>query len=514
MLKPPTAEEAIEKRIRQLTSKSPIRELGFGTERVFISEEEREANFHIIGAPSQGKSKFLEDSIRQDIDNGIGLTLLDPSDGGDTFYNILNYCAAKNHKKVLVIDPRTLVDHGKIASLTPLNSKYGKQSVNAVFEIISILFGSKSVETPRIKRYLGALLKVLLKANFAFSDTLFFSDYGQDQSARKAILGSLSEYDRDRRTLEQVFRTQFQFEQYFSSTINRLDTFWEEPLSIMFGANKGVDFRKMISEGWVILVNLFPGKYLDDIESQLIGVLIISQIIQAADILFDAPPRNVIKKKHYLYIDEAGSFATPQITTLLNNKRKTGLRLVLAHHYFSQFKDKQALDAVKQAARIKVMFNTPSYDDRLEMSKLLGYGGDIAPIDASFANQDLARQVAIIKKDKNPPVRIRIPDVPKVTVPADRLHSYVAELLQSPWYVTEEQVKEEREQRLESIRAKTIYPESAGPRTQNDGGSDSNPRLSQRDRVEKWKTVPKVVHGSEPDAPKDGKRRTAKNPKV
>jgi hypothetical protein len=470
---------------------------------------------HIIGAPSEGKSKFLEDSIRHDIDSGIGLTLLDPSDGGDTCFNVLRYCAKKNHKKVLLIDPRTLSDFGKIATLSLLNPKYPKQSLNAVFEIISILFGAKAVETPRIKRYLGALLKTFLKAKFAFSDTLYFSDYAQDHDVRNRILESLPEADRDRRTMSGLFRSQFHFETYFSSTINRLDTFWEEPLSLMFGASQGVDFRKMISEGWVILVNLFPGKYMDEIETQLLGVLIISQIIQAADILFEAPPRGKIKNVHYLYLDEAGSFATPQIKTLLNNKRKTGLRLILAHHYFSQFKNKEVLDAVKQDARIKVMFNTPSYDDRLEMSKLLGYGGDISHMDATFANQDLKRQYAIIKKNKDTPKRVRVPDVAPVNISDEDLKAYVRELLDKPWYATREEINDQKSQRLDPNRTTTTYPQAfkPGAKANRRAGSETSlPNDGNQGGI--WKTLPKDLPVGQKHAGKDDRTGRDKKPKV
>ncbi len=56
------------------------------------------------------------------------------------------------------------------------------------------------------------------------------------------------------------------------------------------------------------------------------------------------------------------------------------------------------MNAIKQGARIKIMFNTPSPDDRLEMVRDLGYGGDIPPMLASYANSDLPRQYAIVKK--------------------------------------------------------------------------------------------------------------------
>jgi hypothetical protein len=62
--------ETFSRLTKQLSSAYPLRELGTGTETLYISEEERSANFHIIGAPGEGKSKFIEYHIRKDIDEG------------------------------------------------------------------------------------------------------------------------------------------------------------------------------------------------------------------------------------------------------------------------------------------------------------------------------------------------------------------------------------------------------------------------------------------------------------
>src|SRR5688500_7420679 len=102
----PSFSNTLGEQIKMLSSNYPLRLLGRSRDgEVDISEEEREANYHIIGAPGEGKSRFLEYNIRRDIDQGNGLCLLDPSDFGDTCYKVLRYCASKGHKKVVLIDP-------------------------------------------------------------------------------------------------------------------------------------------------------------------------------------------------------------------------------------------------------------------------------------------------------------------------------------------------------------------------------------------------------------------------
>lgn len=468
-----------------------LRLLGTGEKEIWISEEERSANFHILGEPEQGKSKFLEYHIRKDIDMGNGLCLLDPSDGGDTCRKILRYCAKKGVEKVVYISPDTLSKYGKIACLKPLQSKAVKQSADGVMEALNILFNSKSTDTPRIRKNLSALLRLLAKNNLTIKESELFADY-QDLK-RFAFIKD----DRDSRTLKNVFRTYYTWENYFSSTINRLDAFWQEPLSLMCGADTGIDFTKMISDGWVVLVNLYPTQNFTVENTQLLGVLIISQIIQAIDNLNSWGWNGV----HYLYIDEAGRFATPQIDNVLSYKRKSGLRLMLAHHYFEQFEDKKVMHAIKQGARIKVMFNTSSYQDRLEMVKDLGYGGDIPHVLATYANQNIPKQYAVIKKNKETPVRVRIPDVPEVNISKDKLDSYIEELLKQDWYLSKQEI--EKQINARSLQANLKSPPS---RKTSDAAADNAPavprgmaeRKRQKDSLRQDQQKPAVPESTEP----------------
>src|SRR5438045_3218839 len=100
----PSIEETLAKKDKELKTKFPKNLLLLGTSQEkgeqFITQEERSANFHLIGAPGKGKSKFLEYHIRKDIDAGNGLCLLDPSEKGNTARNVLEYCASINYKKV------------------------------------------------------------------------------------------------------------------------------------------------------------------------------------------------------------------------------------------------------------------------------------------------------------------------------------------------------------------------------------------------------------------------------
>jgi hypothetical protein len=450
----PTLDETKNRLIKQLSSNYPIRTVGHGEEELLISEEEREANLHIIGQPRQGKSKFIEDQIRKDIDLGNGLMLLDPSDNGDTAKNILRYCAKKGLERVLYIDADLMTRYDKYPVLQPLKPfPYLKSSVDSILESVNALFGvQRQTDTNRIRRNFSALLTLLGSKGLTLHETKYFRRWKPADTL--PFLGD----DDDSLIVKDGFRTPGMFENYFLTTVGRMDTFRGEPLSLMTAANSGIDFVQMIREGWVILVNLYPSHNLSVTQSRLLGIMLISEISHAADIIFKWEPEGEMKYPFYLYLDEAARFASPQIKNIIDYKGKTGLRLIVAHHGFGQFRhqgQEDVLDAIKSGCRIKAMFNVSSYKDRLEMIEDLGYGGDIHPTLAAYANQNIPKRYMVIKKDKETPVRIKVPDVVPVDISSEELEQYKQQLFSQPWFLSREEIQNQINARSISANIKS-----------------------------------------------------------
>jgi len=287
-------------------------------------------------------------------------------------------------------------------------------------------------------------------------ESLFFSNFENIlyRARREAILDHLEPLDRDRVTLEGVFKNYSRFETYFSSTVNRLDPFWDSTLSLMFGADKGVDFRKMITEGWVILVNLYSGLGFEPLHTRMLGTMIINEIISALDSLWLKGWKGVF----YLYVDEAGRYANRNLAELLAHKRQSGLRVTIAHQYFKQFEDPHVLEAIKNLCKLKVMFNTPNPSDRLEMVKALGYGGEIPPAMAQYANQNLPKQYAVVAVSKQPPARVRIPDVPDAKVSKEAEAAFINHCLSHEWNFTKAEIREQMKKRFNEQPRQDIRP--------------------------------------------------------
>lgn len=440
---------------------------------MWIREEEREDHMHILGTTGEGKSKFIEYLIREDLQRGHGVCFLDPTDRADTAYNILRWCCKQGFQKVCLIDPHTIHRFGKVAAVQPFHYQktYESAVVSNIEDTIKILFQTKDIaETPRIQRYLPAMLHLLWKAKLTLHEAVYFTQYKQFTPQRKAIIAQSSPDDLSRLAIDEVFETYPRFNNEFASTVRRLDPFFDSTLDVMFGAVPGVDFPRTIVDGWLILINLYSGLGFGQMHSRLLGTMVLNEIIFTLDRLNNKGWRGI----YYLYIDEAGKYANRNLADLLAYKRKSGMRVTIAHQYFKQFEDGFVLDAVKNLCKHKIMFNTPNPVDRKLMVQALGYGGEIPISLAEFANADLPKQYAVVKKGKTPPVRIRIPDV-KTPNPKG-FDDYIKSILNNEWNYTPNQVKAQTQKRLNDLLSAT-QPNTGRPRagTPTNRKADSPP---------------------------------------
>jgi hypothetical protein len=105
----------------------------------------------------------------------------------------------------------------------------------------------------------------------------------------------------------------------------------------IIGQNKSAfDFRKIMDEGKILIINLSKGR-LGEENSNFLGLVLVPRILAAAMSRADVPERE--RKPFYLYVDEFQNFATPDFATILSEARKYKLNLVVANQFTSQMED-------------------------------------------------------------------------------------------------------------------------------------------------------------------------------
>ncbi len=177
------------------------------------------------------------------------------------------------------------------------------------------------------------------------------------------------------------------------------------------------------------------------------------------------------RERHYLYLDEAGRYANRNLADLLIYKRKSGLRVTIAHQYFGQFEDPYVLDAVNNLCKIKIAFNIPNPDDRMKIVKAM-YGGDLNDRDVSYALKNLRQQHCVIMLPKQDPKIVRVPDVRDIKLPDGALEEYIKKIYKNLWYITPNEVIHDQKERLfensNEIHIQTKQTRT-DPRTLEDG---------------------------------------------
>ncbi len=463
---PKVPRNTLENLYEGLRSKYDLISLGFREEEdqdieVTLAEEDR-YNFHIIGEPRQGKSKLLELLLRYDIDNGFGACLLDASENAETMYAVLKYCIAIGYEKVVVIDPRHISLEDKYANvrcvptINPLHYSRDATSATAakVSDVLRETWGQKNFQsTPRIKKYIPAVIRALLAARLTLSEIRYFTSKFYLPEV-KNILWHLAPDDENKAILTAAFTNQREWDG-FLPTVNHFLPLVDERMRLILGSNQfregkptQIDFKRLIADGWLILVNLYPTGIWDIDQQKVLGAIILSEITNAVSRLRSTDKKdNEWQGKFYCYVDEAFLFATPNLADQIVTKPKTGLRFILAHHYLGQF-DKELVTSISNGTPVKFMFHCDE-ETRRSMIKNLGYGGELKDDDVVYNLQHLKKQECVFKNNKLPPVKMRLSDIETPDVSPKEIQDFLKNIYaRHPFYKSVAEVRAETQNRF------------------------------------------------------------------
>lgn len=469
----PTHQQTVDKYAQQLLSKYPVRTVGYAdTGEVLLTEEDREAHLHILGSPGEGKSKFIEYMLCQDIKNLMsgkskaGACFIDSTGNGGTMKKVLAYCMKWGFEKVVVIDPHDIFKFNIVPPINPLDYEAPPEPIEAhILDSMRVLWQTKDFSDEAIiRKYLPRVIRALHSGKFTLPDAECFT-IPEFQAQRIQICDNPDLDLPTRLTLQRVFRKIPSSDWIdFQSTARRLDPFFHSVMKLIFGSRKGLNFQTLITEGWVILVNLYHGGVYGVEHQRLLGTVIFNEIIRAIERLSGSG----YKVPYYLYVDEFGHYATRKISDILDYRRHYKLRLTLAHQRFAQIEDPAVVSSVRGSAKNKLLFYTSNKADRDQMIKDMGYGGEIPLEQVSYVLGQTKKQEAVARIGKQPPVKMRLVDWPDA--PTKNLNSFLAKIYTNPHYRPKSEVWGELKNRF-VIQSSTPRPASAGskakPKTPN-----------------------------------------------
>ncbi len=329
------------------------REVPFG-----IKDDDRLRHSYVIGKTGMGKSTLLENMAVQDIQNGNGVTFIDPH--GSTAEKLLEYVPEDRIKDVLYFAPFDLSYPISFNVMEDVEADKRHLVVNglmATFEKIWVDAWSARMAYI-LQNTLLALLEypgaTLLAVNRMYTDKEFRNkvvENATDPTVRSFWLDEFAKYT-DRFAAEATPAIQNKIGQFASNALVR---------NIIGQPRSAFDMRKLMDEKKIFIVNLSKGR-VGEGNANLLGSMLITKIYLAAMSRADADPREMAKlPPHYLYVDEFQSFANKSFADILSEARKYKLSLTIAHQYIEQMEE-EVRAAVFGNVGTMITFRVGAYD--------------------------------------------------------------------------------------------------------------------------------------------------------
>ena len=350
---------------RLLSNRPAVLPLGSVTGRentpFMLNEQTLSTHLGVFGSSGFGKSKMLELLCRSLLDNYRGFCFIDPH--GDTVEDLLAYVEQQTEKyqsdaickrihylepsfeTVFGFDPFEFRPSQEIPEHLRENAYHAWLYAKAdkVSEIVQRKQGQADFQgMARLQRILRDVLIAVGTAvtpegkHLPLSDVLVLLDthHHRHKEVFDLVFDHLpSEVRGDFASLKS-YRSEEQRKKETESTINRLRSLLSPIVKAIFSVStETIDFRQIIMNRGIVLVNLRKTDFFSADQRNAIGGLLIHEILSTAE-----TTSRENRTPFYLIIDEARLFVNQDLMESLNEARKFKLSICLAGQYLGQFK--------------------------------------------------------------------------------------------------------------------------------------------------------------------------------
>jgi len=305
-----------------------------------LTDDDRRRHLYVIGQTGTGKSYFIEGLAKWDARSGHGFCFIDPH--GDAIENILASIPRERADDVIVFDPS---DTARPIGLNMLefDPKHPEQKTFVINEMIGIfdqLYDLKSTGGPMFEQYMRNAMLLIMEHPESGSTLMEISRVLADEEFRRMKLAHCTNpIVRDFWTKEaEKAGGDAALANMVPYITSKLTTFISNDIMrpIISQQVSGIDFRGIMDEGKILLVNLSKGK-IGEINARLLGMVIVGKLLMAALSRVDTPEDE--RKDFYLYMDEFQNVTTNSIAQILSEARKYRLDLIIVHQFIGQLKE-------------------------------------------------------------------------------------------------------------------------------------------------------------------------------
>lgn len=304
------------------------RKLKFG-----IKTKDRSRHMYVIGKTGMGKSTLLENLAVQDIKAGHGMAFIDPH--GKTADLLLDYIPKDRIKDVLYFAPFDLDFPVSFNVMEDVGADKRFLVANGLMSTFKKIW--VDAWSARMEYILNNILLALLE--YPDSTIIGVNRMLADEAYRNKVVDYVTDPAVKAFWVDEFAKYGPKYMQEAGAAIqNKIGQFISNPLirNIVGQPKSTFDFRKIMDEGKIVIINLSKGR-VGESNANLLGGMIITKIYLSAMSRADVPESTLkTLPNFYLFVDEFQNFANESFADILSEARKYKLNLIVAHQYIEQ----------------------------------------------------------------------------------------------------------------------------------------------------------------------------------
>lgn len=304
---------------------------------VYVQRDDRRRHMYIIGKTGTGKTEFLKQMIMQDINAGEGLAVVDPH--GDLIEDILKLMPPQRAEDVILFDPS---DTSRPMGFNMLDATTEEQKHFVVNSIIGLMYklfdpNKTGIIGPRFEHAIrNAMLTVMYEKGSTFIEVVRVLT---DTNFVQELLPKVQDPIIKRYWTDQIAQTSdFHKSEVLDYIVSKFGRFVTNKMirNIIGQSDSAFNFRRVMDEGKILLVNLSKGKIGEE-NASFLGLVLVPKILVAAMSRQDIAMAD--RRDFFLYVDEFQNFATPDFAQILSEARKYRLNLIVANQFVGQMEE-------------------------------------------------------------------------------------------------------------------------------------------------------------------------------